>query len=247
MQLRAARAAIAIPFAGVCAVSGASLAVSASQLAGRVAANWGAGSRVAGPPQVTGVKLASALLPATAFPSGFTVTAHSDSGRHLETAPARYHLGVMTCVRFATSSGQSGFGETATASDVRGRLFGGFSTGSSESFRQMVYQFASARAARSYFQGLQTIAGKCGAWRLQGPGGSSPSAGAASASADGASLQVSASLSTQAGTAQLQALVVLNGADVFEVDAAALNRDVPATPALDSLAHQLITRVHAAH
>ncbi|HLK00922.1 MAG TPA: hypothetical protein VKU39_13570, partial [Streptosporangiaceae bacterium] len=151
----------------------------------------------------------------------------------------------MTCVRFATTSGQSGFGETATASDVRGRLFGGFSTGSSESFRQMVYQFASARAALSYFQGLQTIAGKCGAWRLQGPGGSSPAGAGAAMSPDGASFQVSAGLSTAAGSAQVQAVIMLNGADVFEVDAAAFNRDVPATPALDSLAHQLITRVHA--
>lgn len=238
MQFRAARAAIAISVAAACALAGASAAASASQPA--------RGSQ-AGPPQLTGARLASALLPASAFPSGFSVTARSSSGRHLETPAARYHLGVMTCVRFATSSGQPGFGETATASDVRSRLFGGFSTGSGESFRQMVYQFASARAARSYFQGLQTVAGKCGAWRLQAPGGGSAAAGGAQASSDGASFQVSAGLSTPAGPAQEQAVVVLAGADVFEVDAAAFSRDVPATPALDALAHQLITRVRAAH
>lgn len=232
MQLRAARTVIAVPVVAACALAGASIAASASP--------------PPGPPQLTGTHLASALLPATAFPHGYSVTGRSSSGRHLETGAARYHLGVMTCGRFAATTGRTGFGETAAASDDRARLFGGFSSGSGESFRQMVYQFANPGAARTYFRGLQAIAGKCGAWRLAGTGSESGLLSSAWAGADGETFQVGASVSTQASEAQEQSVVVLNGADVIEVDAASVNRGLPASPALDALAHQLIVRVRAA-
>jgi hypothetical protein len=102
-----------------------------------------------GPVQFTGRQLKAALLPASDFVAGYTSTDESDSGRHLE------HLTVlslksMSCSRFWLFSGEvGGFGETAFATDLvedkTGRL------NPQETFVQSVYQFASTRAAASYF------------------------------------------------------------------------------------------------
>jgi hypothetical protein len=223
MQFSVARAAIAIPVVTACALAAVSAAASAGQ-----------------PAQLTGARLATAL-PTTAF-HGYAVTSQADSGKKLETGQATLHPRLMPCDRFAAATEHAGFGETAFASDTYGKLFGGFGTASGQSFRQMVYQFATPHAAQFYFQQLRGVAGRCPGWRLQSTGGTDGGALAGTEqSPDGQALEITAG----AGSAQAEALVVLNGADVIEVDATAFNRDVPAAPALGTLAHQLISRVHA--
>ena len=52
--------------------------------------------------QVTGAQLLSALLPQSDFPPGFKLDKSGvfDSGRQLETSPARYNLYTMKCSSF---------------------------------------------------------------------------------------------------------------------------------------------------
>jgi hypothetical protein len=105
--------------------------------------------QLARPVQLTGTQLRAALLPASDFAVGYTSTDESDSGRHLEHATV-FHLRSTSCTTFWLFSGQvAGFGETAFATnlveDKTGRL------NSQETFVQSIYQFASTRAAASFY------------------------------------------------------------------------------------------------
>jgi hypothetical protein len=101
------------------------------------------------PVQLTGRQLKAALLPASDFVAGYTSTDESDSGRHLEHGTL-FRLRSMSCSTFWVFSGQvAGFGETAFATnlveDKTGRL------NLQETFVQSIYQFASNRAAASFY------------------------------------------------------------------------------------------------
>jgi hypothetical protein len=121
-----------------------------------------------GPVQFTGRQLKAALLPASDFVAGYTSTDESDSGRRLEHATV-FRLRSTSCSTFWLFSGQvAGFGETAFATDLvegeTGRLI------PQETFVQSIYQFASSRAAASFYGQLT---GKYRSCRSAGePGGS---------------------------------------------------------------------------
>ena len=66
-------------------------------------------------PQVTGSRLASALLPASAFGSGFTALNRHNSGSTLRSTRAVIEPSGLSCVKFATFAFLSGFGNTAGA------------------------------------------------------------------------------------------------------------------------------------
>ena len=69
--------------------------------------------------QLTGSQLAAALLPAGAFPPGYRYdksTSH-ESGKRLGTGKAKYHLASISCTTLSNVYGQSGFGETAVATN----------------------------------------------------------------------------------------------------------------------------------
>jgi hypothetical protein len=105
-----------------------------------------------GPVQFTGRQLKTALLPASDFVAGYTSTDESDSGRHLEHVIV-FSLRSMSCSKFWLFSGQvAGFGETAFATnlveDKTGKL------NPQETFVQSIYQFASTRAAASFYAEL---------------------------------------------------------------------------------------------
>lgn len=120
------------------------------------------------PVQLTGGQLKAALLPASDFVAGYTSTDESDSGRHLEHGIV-FRLRSTNCSTFWLFSGQvAGFGETAFATDLveenTGRLL------PQETFVQSIYQFASTRAAASFYGELM---GKYRSCRSGGePGGS---------------------------------------------------------------------------
>ena len=115
-------------------------------------------SRAARPAvQLTGVQLLSALLPQSEFPAGYRLdkSGVTDSGRHLENSPARYHLSTMRCGSFARTYGSPGFGETATALDD-------FEKGNFTSeYLQQVYQFRTRSTATSFFKEVFATAHRC--------------------------------------------------------------------------------------
>ncbi len=118
--------------------------------------------------QLTGVQLLAALLPASAFPAGYTLEKSSvyDSGSRLLTAPAKYNLATVSCASFGRHFGQSGFGETAVASDFI--IKGGTTLGPVRGFGQLAYQFRTSRAATALFNGLRAIIRKCPQAALSG-------------------------------------------------------------------------------
>ena len=120
-----------------------------------------AGSAVASPlghkakpaPQVTGVRLQSALLPASAFRDGFTVTQRLNTGKKLWPARAWIKPSSLSCVNFETYFYVGGFGNTAGAAgsvnnpnpafaDYPSLILGG---------DQAVLQFKTAQAAASFY------------------------------------------------------------------------------------------------
>ena len=84
-----------------------------------------AGSALASPlstkakpaPQVTGTRLASALLPASAFGDGFTVADHLNTGNKLLSTKARIKPSSLSCRTFEMFIFIGGFGDTAGAVD----------------------------------------------------------------------------------------------------------------------------------
>jgi hypothetical protein len=84
-----------------------------------------AGSALASPlsakpkpaPQVTGSRLQSALLPASAFGDGFTVVNHKNTGAKLLSTKALLKPSSLSCATFATLIFIGGYGNTAGAVD----------------------------------------------------------------------------------------------------------------------------------
>ena len=84
-----------------------------------------AGSALASPlsskpkpaPQVTGSRLQSALLPASAFGDGFTVVHHKNTGSKLLSTKALLKPSSLSCATFATLIFIGGYGNTGGAVD----------------------------------------------------------------------------------------------------------------------------------
>ncbi len=73
------------------------------------------GHKPAPPPQVSGSKLQAALLPASAFGSGFTSAAHSDTGPKLDSTRATKHIPSLSCSYFESHVFFGFLGDTAGA------------------------------------------------------------------------------------------------------------------------------------
>jgi hypothetical protein len=196
--------------------------------------------------QLTGSQLAAELLPAGTFPRGYRYDKSTsyESGKRLETGKAKYHLASISCTTLANVYGMSGFGETAVATNSYSTLVDNLTATSGAAFAQTVYQFASANAAGSFWQGIRSVAVRC------------PGFGLAARQGRGTERIVKVSIrGTQAfqadfsaslgilGTIRLQSLVVVRGQDVIETDAMGLGRAVPANPSLRTLMTRLLARV----
>jgi hypothetical protein len=137
-----------------------------------------AGSALAAPhsianpaPQVTGSRLQSALLPASAFGDGFTVYNRHNSGSSLRSTQAVTRPSNLSCVNFETYAYVSGFGNTAGAldsfnnsnpsfSDYPALILGG---------DQYVLQFSSAAAAQSFYNRAYARYKQCSALNEPAP------------------------------------------------------------------------------
>lgn len=118
-----------------------------------------AGSAAASPlshkpaPQVTGVRLRSALLPASAFGDGFTVTQRLNSGNKLWSPRVNIKPSSLSCADFEQYIYVAGFGNTAGAMDSVGNPNPDFTNYPSVVLDgdQAVLQFKTASAAASFY------------------------------------------------------------------------------------------------
>jgi hypothetical protein len=103
--------------------------------------------------QVTGTRLAGALLPPSWFGPGLRVIPDStwNSGGKLEHGRAKYNLATVSCATFFF--GSTGFGETAAAGSSVGIDL--------TEYLQAVYQFASPGGAAAFFRGSYRDFGRC--------------------------------------------------------------------------------------
>jgi hypothetical protein len=114
-------------------------------------------------PQVTGARLQSALLPASVFGDGFTVTQRLNTGKKLWSTKARIKPSSLRCANFESYIYVGGFGDTAGAvssvnnpspafADYPSLVLGG---------DQAVIQFKSTKAAASFYSQAYTRYKQC--------------------------------------------------------------------------------------
>lgn len=104
--------------------------------------------------QVTGAKLATALVPASSFGHGYKASPVNDSGNALEPSGVVFNIATMHCNSFWGIFGSIGLGESATASDYVSNTRGSL-------YQQIVYQFASGHAASSLYRAAYARYGAC--------------------------------------------------------------------------------------
>jgi hypothetical protein len=104
-------------------------------------------------PQVSGYRLASALLPTSAFGDRFQVWIRQSTGNRLGSAHAAITPGSMSCKNFETYSIIGGWGDTAGAQDGVFNTspdISGYPSLVLDAFQNVV-QFASPRAAATFY------------------------------------------------------------------------------------------------
>ncbi len=130
------------------------------------------GAALAAPaPQVTGVRLQSALLPASAFGDGFVVTQRLNTGKKLWSTRALIKPSKLSCANFEMYIFVGGFGNTAGAvdsvanpnpaiADYPSVVLGG---------DQAVLQFKTAGAAASFYSQAYAKYKQCSAFTESDP------------------------------------------------------------------------------
>ena len=114
-------------------------------------------------PQVTGLRLQSALLPTSAFGNGFTVAYRFSTGSRLWSTRARFKPSSLSCVNFEMDVYPGGFGNTAGAADGVENTNPSFTAYPNIilSGEQAALQFNTARAAASFYSQAYTKYKKC--------------------------------------------------------------------------------------
>src|SRR5579862_8892616 len=117
-------------------------------------------------PQVTGSRLASALLPSSAFGSGFTTLNRHNSGSSLHSTQVLVRPSNVSCVNFATYTYLIGYGNTAGALDSFLNSNPDFTTYPDviTGADQRVIQFASAGAAQTFYNRAYARYKQCSAF-----------------------------------------------------------------------------------
>jgi hypothetical protein len=195
--------------------------------------------------QLTGTQLQAVLLPQSYFPAGYTVSSSSDvsSGGKLETAPASHPFATMTCAYFLEHLGNTGFGESAIASDS----FAG--PNGAQGFDQVIYQFPVTSQATAFLSGAASLAGRCGSFTASDDGttGKFAMKAAAGAAVGGhPSVEIQESGTISGSSVTLDTLFTASGPDVFGVAALGLGAAPPSSPARQALNYALMKRQAAA-
>jgi hypothetical protein len=130
------------------------------------------------PVQVTGTKLRSALLPASSFGPDFQFQFALSSGKHLWHMKARQHVPSMSCANFEDGAGLGLFGETSVALSFVDDENAITSYPNSEFYyEQTVDQFASTKAASTYYGQARAKYAKCTDFTESVPASSVPGSG----------------------------------------------------------------------
>jgi hypothetical protein len=204
------------------------------------------------PVQVSGNKLKSALLPASDFGSGFQSGPAAGSGNSVLNLPAVEHVSSMSCGTFEAISGQGFFGNNAFAfsyidnpnpiSEMPSTQF---------YYLQAVDQFASTKAASTYYSQARAKYAKCTYFTETVPDGQLPGIGALETTTQSMSNtrvgkyqafqvgQVSDLTEMSGITLQLGTLVAVAGTDVYTMESVGGSND----PISTTLMSDLIGRV----
>jgi PknH-like extracellular domain len=205
------------------------------------------------PVQVSGAKLKSALLPASAFGSGFKVVGATSSGKSLMHQKATKHVPTMSCTNFE-NQGLTSYGESAVATSVTINNSAATTSLSNLNilYDQTVYQFPSTKAAAAFYSQAKAKYASCKSFTAFVSGGPD---------SDKTTITLKSLAKTKVGTykafqvvqslgdsampdvpVNLETLVTVEGADVFViVDFTTSNHQVPAKTML-----KLVNRVKAA-
>jgi hypothetical protein len=167
---------VKLTIAAVAAIAALSLAV-ASPAAAQPSGLRGQ-DKIAPPPQITGTRLQTGLLPASAFGPHFTVTNTLNTGGKLGSTHATMQVPTASCSTFEGEIYVSGFGNTAGAVDRYvnadastqrpGAIIYGF---------QDVIQFATTSAATTFFNQAQAEYVACLSFSEPNPTDTSPGGG----------------------------------------------------------------------
>jgi hypothetical protein len=130
--------------------------------------------RSATAPQVTGTRLQSALLPASAFGSGFTAANRLNTGKKLWSTRTRLKPSNLSCKNFEMYIYVGGFGDTAGAVDNINNPDPDFASYPSLVLGadQAVIQFKTAQAATSFYNQAYTRYKQCSDFTESYPGDS---------------------------------------------------------------------------
>ena len=119
-------------------------------------------------PQVSGVRLQSALLPASAYGDGFRVTQRGNTGKKLLSTRAWIKPSTLSCAKFESYVYFGGFGNTAGAADSVDNPNPAFADYPSLVLAadQSVLQFKTAQAAASFYSQAYTRYKQCSAFTV---------------------------------------------------------------------------------
>jgi len=122
-------------------------------------------------PQVSGVRLQSALLPTSAFGSGFTVTQRGNTGKKLWSGRVWIKPSQLSCANFEMYIYVGGFGNTAGAMDSVDNPNPAIADYPSLVLAgdQAVLQFKTAQAAASFYSQAYTRYKQCSAFTETNP------------------------------------------------------------------------------
>jgi hypothetical protein len=193
------------------------------------------------PVQVSGVKLKSALLPASTFGSGFKLVGATSSGKSLWHQKARFHVPAMSCGNFE-NQGLTRYGESAAATSAV--INNSDAVISLENldllYDQTVYQFPSTKAAATFYNQAHAKFASCKSFSENistGPDDGSTAITLQSISTTKVGTYQAFQLTQKVEIAELppgvslrlHTLVTVAGADVFVVvDFSTTNHQVPA-------------------
>jgi hypothetical protein len=198
-------------------------------------------AQAATPAPLSGTQVAARLLPPSSFPNGYKIVKSGtyNSGGRLEHGPVRHHLATFSCKTYIIKGlPRTGFGETATAASIVGNK-------QSQAYQQVVFQFASAKQAATFYRQLYAFTVRCrtvtasfhGTIRLTTQSLKKTHLGTLPAFLAKQTLSA-----TGFGAPTINdTLATVSGRDVLFIDAA--GHKVPSKPALRTAVQNLVTRI----
>ncbi|HEY0932199.1 MAG TPA: hypothetical protein VGD91_00525 [Trebonia sp.] len=190
--------------------------------------------------QLTGTQLQSVLLPAADFPAGYatSTSAPITSGGSLTAGQAAYNLATVPCATFIEHLGTTGFGETA--------MVAGSVVATGTAFDELIYQFAVPAGATAFVSGVQSLAGRCGSFKVSANGQTGTftlTAVPGSAVGGHPTAELAETGTLGASKVTLDLLLCASGVDVFGVSGVGVSgAAAPTVPAKASIVYQLMKR-----